>query len=339
MITFVFSLDDLARTRFAISPMWELMSAIRSLRRPAVAATHLPWIRQALPIARELGLVSTLSILPPEGYLPDFLTPPPSTPLASFADELELVRATPVAQIRDDLGRVERGGEWTGTSKATREAAAERRAAFAEHPRRELNRVCEEVEAFWDAALEPHWQRIRTVLEDDLRYRSRRLTEGGPSRLFEDLHPAVRWRGDRLEIDLAFDTVEELGGTGLLLAPSAFQPIRPAAITEESWQRTLIYPSRGLALLWEPITEQGPEALSDLLGRTRADLLSALDTPRSTTQLAAITGVSAGGVSQHLGVLSRSGLVAGERHGRSKLYMRTPAADRLLHAGTDAGSP
>jgi len=142
----------------------------------------------------------------------------------------------------------------------------------------------------------------------------------------------VRWRGDKLEVDSTYETVEELNGTGLLLAPSAFQSVRPAAITEETWQRTLIYPSRGLALLWEPVASEGPQALADLLGRTRADLLAALDTPRSTTELAGIVALSAGGVSQHLAVLRRSGLVSGERHGRSKLYMRTLAADRLLGA-------
>src|SRR4051812_5005243 len=103
MLTYVFTVDDLARTRFAISPMFELVSGLRNLRDPGRAAMHVPWIRTALPIAYELGLEPWLSLLPPRGYVPDFITPPPSTPLATFEEELELVRSTPVAQIRFEL--------------------------------------------------------------------------------------------------------------------------------------------------------------------------------------------------------------------------------------------
>lgn len=323
MLTYAFTIDDLARTRFAISPMFELVSGLRAVRDPGrAAAIHLPWIRTALPVAYELGLEPWLSLLPPRGYMPDFLTPPPSTPLATFGDELELVRATPAKQIRIELEIVARR---SGSSAAIEELRA--------HPRRGVGRLCALLEAFWLAAVEPHWPRIQALLEADLRHRSRRLTEGGPVRLFEDLDPAVAWSGDRLEVEMAWTETVELAGQGLLLLPSALQASRPVAVADPPWQPTLIYPSRGLGLLWEPGASAGPEALASLVGRTRADLLAALSAPRSTTDLARSLGLTPGGVSQQLAVLRRSGLVEGDRHGRSVLYLRTPAADRLVEAG------
>ena len=322
MLTYAFSVDDLARTRFAISPMFELVGGLRNLRDPGRAAMHVPWIRTALPIAYELGMEPWLALLPPRGYVPDFISPPPTTPLATFEEELELVRATPVKQIRLELEIV-----------ARRNATSPAIERMRDHPRREVNRLCELFGAFWERAIEPHWPRIHSLLEADLRHRSRRLTEGGPVRLFEDLHPDVAWRGDRLEIEMGWTDTVELGGQGLLLLPSALEGSRPVAVADPPWQPTLIYPSRGLALLWEPGASAGPQALAALLGRTRADLLAALSAPRSTTELARSLGLSPGGVSQHLAVLRRTGLVEGDRHGRSVLYLRTAAADRLVEAG------
>jgi DNA-binding transcriptional ArsR family regulator len=321
MLTFVFTVDDLVKTRFAISPVWELVSGLRILRDPGRAAIHLPWIRTALPIAYELGLEPWLPMLPSRGYIPDFITPPPTTPLATFEDELELVRATPAKQIRIELEIVARR---SGSSPAIE--------AMRAHPRREVGRLCELFEAFWHSAVEPHWPRIHALLEADLRHRSRRLTEGGQVHLFGDLHPTVSWEGDRLEIDMDWTDTVGLDGRGLLLLPSAMEPSKPVAVADPPWQPTLIYPSRGLALLWEPGANAGPEALAGLLGRTRADLLVALSAPRSTTDLASSLGLTPGGVSQHLTVLRRNGLVEGDRHGRSVLYLRTPAADRLVEA-------
>lgn len=319
MVTLHFTTEDLALTRFAISPMWELMTGLRALRDPDRAAVHLPWVSEALPIARELDLAGALALTPPDGYMPDFVTPPPSSPLASFDEELEQVRATREAQVVADIECLNSEGRGDAVL-----------ATFLERPRAEVERMCDALREFWRLALQPHWTRVRSVLEEDIRYRARQLTEGGPARLFGDLHPRVRWRGDRIEISQRYDGRTELGGCGLLLVPSAFQVTRPASIISPPWQPTMIYPSRGVGLLWEAPPAAGPEALVKLVGSTRARLLVALGSPRSTKDLAETLDLSPGGVSQHLSVLKESGLVCGEREGRSVLYLRTGLADSLL---------
>lgn len=321
MIGFRFTLDDLAQTRFAISPMWELICGLRILRDPGRAPQHLPWVTATLPIARELDLEGALALTPVEGYIPDFITPPPTDPLAQFEEELERVRSTSPSQIRKDVEMTK--GEGRGTPVLDR---------FLADPRKEVDRMCDSLAVLWKRSLEPHWTRVRAVLQDDLRYRAARMTDGGPGTLFADLHPNVKWEGNVLDLVAccADDFDVELDGTGLLLVPSAMQAVRPNVIIEKPWQPTLIYPARGTALLWEPEPDAEPESLSKLIGGTRSQLLVALGSPRSTTDLSKTLGVSAGGVSQHLSVLKESGLVCSEREGRSVLYMRTELADSLI---------
>ncbi len=322
MLRFRFTLEDLAQTRFAISPMWELITGLRALRDPARAAQHLPWVTATLPIARELDLAGALALTPTEGYMPDFLTPPPTNPLAVFEEELERVRSTSPEQVRTDIAMLKADGR---TAPVLDD--------FVANPRAEVDRMCDALAILWERALEPHWPRIRTLLQDDLRYRAGRLTEGGPARLFADLSSYVRWEGERLDLESCceLDNVDiPLGGQGLLLVPTALQPLRPNVIIEKPWQPTLIYPARGLGLLWESEPDEEPEALKNLIGGTRSQLLVALASPRSTTDLSQALGVSPGGVSQHLSVLRDSGLVCSEREGRSVLYMRTELADSLI---------
>src|SRR3954447_16544697 len=104
MVTFEFGVEDLARTRFAISPMWELVQSVRSLVDPSRAALHLPWLAE-LKDGRLAGLdlAAAVALVSAEPYVPDFLTPPPESPLAELEHELSLVRATGTEQIRHDI--------------------------------------------------------------------------------------------------------------------------------------------------------------------------------------------------------------------------------------------
>ncbi|WP_460494936.1 helix-turn-helix domain-containing protein [Dactylosporangium cerinum] len=61
-------------------------------------------------------------------------------------------------------------------------------------------------------------------------------------------------------------------------------------------------------------------------------MLVELSAPASTTALAARTGLTAGGVSQHLAALRAAGLVTAHRDGRTVLNIRTDVADALLGA-------
>ena len=75
-----------------------------------------------------------------------------------------------------------------------------------------------------------------------------------------------------------------------------------------------------------------PAPLTALLGPGRARILILLDTPKSTTQLVALTGLGLGSAGRHLKILLDAGLVQRRRAGRSVLYSRTQPGNTLVDA-------
>ena len=106
MIRFHFGHEDLVRTRFAISPLFDLTWSTDVLRDPAAHSLHLPWARAARRRLEgfDYELLDLLAISSQRGYVPDFLAPPPTTPLAELDDELARVRATPPERVAVEIG-------------------------------------------------------------------------------------------------------------------------------------------------------------------------------------------------------------------------------------------
>lgn len=316
MIEWSFTPEDVARVRFAFSPLWEAVMSLIVLRVPAWHALHLPWIRATRPMVADLDLSELFALVPVRGPTADFLAPPPTSPLPEFAAELEVVRRTPPDRVAAELAEV----------PGLPEPLAER---LREDPGAAIGRLADTLQAYWDIALAPHWPRIQALLEADVLWRSRRLALGGARALFEDLHETVVWHGDRLSATDLFEHSGSLSGEGLLLVPSAM-PWPDVRKMIEPYQPMLAYPARGIATLWETGAPPAPNALAALVGRTRAALLTALAQPASTTALAKRLSITPGAVSQHLSVLHDCGLVARSRVSRSVLYRRTRSGDMLL---------
>ncbi|GGP91631.1 DNA-binding transcriptional ArsR family regulator [Actinomadura coerulea] len=322
MIEFVLAPDDVARVRFAFSPLWEMVRSLRVLADPSGHALHLPWVRTVRPRLRGLGFEPLLDVVLPAGYIPDFLTPPPRTPLPDLGAEIATVRATPPEVVAAELSRAAPGAPPRPT-----------RRAMAADPERTRDDLADLLERYWEVAVEPFWPRIRDLLEGEVLRRSAALAAEGAAGVFGDLHEAVSWRAGTLSVDRHWHFRGELAGRGILLVPSAY--VWPnVSVMVPPYQPMVSYPPRGAATLWEtgPPDEPRAAALAALMGRRRAELLTALATPASTTDLARRTGVTAGAVSQHLGVLRACGLVTGHRMGRRVLYVRTPAGDALAGA-------
>ncbi len=184
---------------------------------------------------------------------------------------------------------------------------------------------------YWRRAIEPSWPAIRTALEADIAYRAGRLAAGGPLAAFADLHEEASWRDGALRVDRAYESEVELGGRGLLLVPVAFAWPQLWAMIDPPWQPAVVYAPRGVATLWAP-QERPADALADLLGRRRAGILAGLAEPATTQELARRLAASPAGVSEHLAVLRRAGLVSGRREGREVRYARTAAGDELIAA-------
>ncbi|WP_030690301.1 helix-turn-helix transcriptional regulator [Streptomyces globisporus] len=84
-----FGVDDLAQLRFAVSPLWESVAALRASADPGGHALHLPWIKAASTLGRErTGLLPHLPGL-------EALAPPPRCPLAEIEEELAAFTGPP----------------------------------------------------------------------------------------------------------------------------------------------------------------------------------------------------------------------------------------------------
>jgi DNA-binding transcriptional ArsR family regulator len=318
LLELAFPAQDLAHTRFAFSPIWEVLASMRVLKQPGDHALHLAWVKETRATLGEAGLdIGLLADLVPEKQLPRFLVATPVTPVPELADELADLCDVPAKVVRRSLDELD----------PPRSAALAR---FYRDPEAGLNRLARLIEAYWELAMEPHWPRIRALLEGDILYRTRLLVEGGADLLLNDLSPTVRWKDGKLIIAHAsVSNALPLDGRGLVLVPSAFVWPRVLPKTDSRWL-VLRYPARGAATLWERGGTTSSGALSAVIGRSRAILLTELDAPTSTTELARRTRLTAGGVSQHLAVLRAAGLVSAHRSGRNVLYSRTNAADGLL---------
>jgi DNA-binding transcriptional ArsR family regulator len=324
MVEFFFTTEDVARTRFAFSALGEAVQSVRVLRDPGAYPIHVPWIREALPAVADLDLKPLLALVPAQGYVPDFLTPAPTGPLPALEEELDRLRAAPVELVRRDVRLLLRG----------RRPSAPLR-LFLERPKVALDALSALLYEYWYRTLAEHWPRIEGLLEGDVLYRARRLTEGGAERLFADLHPSMSWRTDCLRIDRPYQLTRELDGAGLLLVPSAFQWPGVSVMAEPPAQPLVFYPARGITAIWERSVSDGLGGLERALGSTRAQILAVLERPGSTSDLAEHLDRSAPAISQHLGVLRAAGLVVGRRDGRHVIYALTDTGERLLRGARE----
>ncbi|MEV5974052.1 DUF5937 family protein [Streptomyces sp. NPDC051921] len=322
MIDIIFGPDDLTRIRFAHSPLEELVHSVPVLagtRRPLV---HRPWLEFAAPRVTGLDLRLLLALARGPRIVPDFLAPPPEALTGHFGDELEAIAAAPAEVVRTSLDELRTNAELPSVIRP-----------LYEDPARELPRLVDTMAAYWRAAVEPVWPRLRALNDADIAHRAGQLTTGGLAKVFDDLHPEARYETDRLRIDKPHAARREAAGAGLLLVPCVFAWPRLLVLHNEPYQPTLTYSPRGIGRLWtEETSGAAAEPLGDLMGRSRAALLTHLDLPLSTTQLAAYLDLSAAAVSQHLAVLRRCRLVTSRRSGRWVLHQRTTLADELLGA-------
>ncbi|GAA2610905.1 DUF5937 family protein [Actinomadura fulvescens] len=316
------SADSLARSRFVVSPLAEATAALFMLQQPK--ATHpgeRVWLDAYLSAYRERladDPVTALLIRTAlgKGWIADFLTPPPCGD-ATFENEVARIRETPNETVHTDLEMALGGGPLP--PELRRDDLAERLAVL--------------LEWVWAETVLPYWPRRQRIIESDIVARIGQLSQGGWAAALGDMRPGMRWLGDgRLQINTRDYPPREISGAQMLFVPVTVW--RGWVAWDEPQTYAVIYPCSGA--LAETRSAAAPEALARLLGNARAGVLVLLDTPKSTTQLVALTGQGLGSVGRHLKVLLDAQLVQRRRSGRSVLYYRTAAGDVLVRAQTES---
>jgi DNA-binding transcriptional ArsR family regulator len=311
--------DTLAESRFVISPLAEATASLIALERGT--ATHpgeRTWLDVHKPAYRELlasDPVTALLVRAALGHhwIADLFTIAPTGEGEPTLDE-------DLARVRERLPEIARR-DLTMSLGGPLPASLER----SDLP----ERASDLLKWVWTESVLPYWPRRRRILEADIVARTRQLSQGGWAAALEDMSPGMRWLGEsRLQINAHNYPPRKIAGAQLL-----FVPVTPGQ-GWVSWdgphRYAVFYQCSGVLAQGDPVPV--PQALGVLLGRARAGVLISLETPKSTTQLVALTGQGLGSVGRHLKVLLDAGLVQRRRAGRSVLYYRTAAGETLLAA-------
>lgn len=154
-------------------------------------------------------------------------------------------------------------------------------------------RAADLLEWVWTQTVLPYWPRRRRIMEADVVARTRELSQGGWAAALAGMRPGMRWLGEgRLQVNAHDYAPRKIAGAQLL-----FVPVTPRQgwVTWDAPHRyAVMYLCSGV--LAQADLAQVPEALGTLLGPARAGVLVLLDTPKSTTQLVALTGQGLGSV-------------------------------------------
>ncbi|MBO0608723.1 ArsR/SmtB family transcription factor [Myceligenerans salitolerans] len=317
MLRFIFTPEDLSRVRFAPGPdpLWETMLGAHLVRELDGARVFGHWHRQVVPDMPRAAL-PYLTLTPPVGYSPDFLTPEGGT--TDFAVGAENMLYTAPARIAAELAVLMRGRRppaWVDDL-----AAGSPRA---------LRSLRASMTAFHAHAVQPVWPRVRRVVDADRSARTQVLAASGVEAILSTLHPATTWSGSVLTVhSRMMDRDVHLAGRGLTLLPSYFCWRMPITLADPELAPVLVFP---VAHEQHLVDDPGGEgALAALLGRTRARALREIAGSASTTLLAQRMDISPASASEHTTVLRRAGLVASQRDGRRVVHVLTELGQGLL---------
>jgi DNA-binding transcriptional ArsR family regulator len=272
-------------------------------------------------------------LAPAVGAIPDFLDPPPAADAfpagERFEAELDRMLSAAAGQAFEQVREVVAGNPAVAMPGRPVPAAVRRLLDGGEAAL--LDALAGALCRQWAATVRPLWRTVRDSLERDLDHHAHRAACGGADATLTALHPGVAFDGRTLLLDKPYH--ESFAGVDrLLLTPSAFGTTRLRLGTHGGRGLRIFYPAHATAPAWDP-PRRPARAVADLLGATRAELLTGLATPATTTALAERHHLSPATVSHHLGVLHRAGLLRRHRRGKDVLYVRTAWASELVDGG------
>jgi DNA-binding transcriptional ArsR family regulator len=329
MIIIPLTTEDLTKVRLAPSPLWETVASFGVLLHQGRDTVHAPWATRARRVLPGTDLSALVAAMCVAGRCPDFLTPPPDASAATFAEELERLRATPAEAVQEDVEAfVREEKEQFGSLAPEKERLLE---VYLDDPEGSLGRLVDELGRYYDLALAPHWPRILEHLEGDTIRRGQALALGGVEALLSGLHPGARYEGGVLRLDKTYEALVKPAGRGITLVPSVFAWPRVDVLVRPGYRPTLAYGPRGAAKLWASPDPTNGTALEAALGAGRASVLKGLvGAPSTTTELANRLRLSPAAISAHLSRLKAAGLVEPHRNGRRVYYRLSCAGGSLL---------
>jgi len=174
---------------------------------------------------------------------------------------------------------------------------------------------------------------LRSKLEAEVLFRARALALGGVEALFEGIHRDVSYEKSSLTVHENSYWDGKKRERGITLVPSIFSWPDVYLTVRPPWNPTIYFTSRGVAQLWN---EEGRAAqngaASELIGRTCAKIMVALQSPETTIEAAKALQLSTPAVSEQITKLWRCGCLDRTRIGLRVFYALNAKGRALLAA-------
>lgn len=324
---FVLTPGALARTRFVVSPLAELVGALASgvdaLESPRPTR---PQSTSARSEADELDLVAFhrwrtadplnfafTELIAHTKWFPDLVgIAPPASGEVRLVDELAQIAAwdpqAAVSTIEDSVKAA-----WTPQQTAW--------LAVSDLP----GRIASALGSAWDQLIAADWPRRQRILRREIAFRTALIGASGWAGAVDGIARDVAWEDpDALLVSRRTDRSFPVS-SHLAFVPTT--QIRGRWTCDGPVGVAVVYGARGSRATVSPRTGK---ALGRLLGTGRTAVLLSLDLPATPSQLHAELGYALGTVGGHLAVLEGAGLVHRARTGREVHYRRTELGEELV---------
>ena len=227
MLRFQVEADDLLRSRFAISPLFELDNLLRKLSGLSPYRLPASWSARLTPLYRRLRATTDLDMvlaLHSRTLGPGFAAPPPRSLAQSIEDDLATVRATALPDARREIARC-----------LNLRPTSDRQILAILRSDDVVERAARTLEQAWYELLAADWPQLRALCERDVVHRAGQLSSSGWAAALDGLHPRVRWRDGAIEV---LRTAAKREGTASLvtkLAPPGRKIFDPDGKTAYVW--------------------------------------------------------------------------------------------------------
>jgi DNA-binding transcriptional ArsR family regulator len=323
MLRLALEAADLARVRVSedLHPAGTVMLASQALRDPAVAVRMPRLARRMAAAAQPLRALHHL--VPPKGFMPDFLTPRDG--VESLEAGLAAIRSAAPDRMRSEIA----------AAYAQVPVSAMRRRFAAADPE-VLDALVAATRHYFHEVLNPYWPAMRQAYQQQIDQTSRRFARSGVDGVLRGLPAGLLWRPPYLEIHTwsTGHTWRErdvsVGGRGVVLVPSPFAGPCPRVLVRPDQPALVVYQSGASPVLESPPPADDP--VDRLLGRTRAAVLRCVERPgrHTTSAVAGMVGISVSSSSEHLTTLRAAGLVSSHRAGGAVLHRISALGSDLL---------
>lgn len=150
------------------------------------------WATRLMPaferLRRESELNAALALHTPQSG-PNFVAPPPRGLSQTWADDLAIIRATPLEAARHEIA-----------TNATGPSARDPRVRAVLDSTDAVSRIAEAMDQAWHELLAPDWPQLRAICERDVVHRVGVIGEHGWVTTIESLHPSIAWQAGGIEI-------------------------------------------------------------------------------------------------------------------------------------------